>query len=100
MRMLLDVTLPEEPFNTLARQGSAGKTLQKILEAIKPQAVYFTDQDGHRGAILVVDVKDPSAIPGLAEPWFLSFNAQCKVRIAMTPEDLARAGLDQLGKAW
>ncbi len=100
MRMLLDVTLPPEPFNTLVRQGAAGKTLQKCLEATKPQAVYFTDHDGHRGAILVVEVKDSSAIPGLAEPWFLSFNAQCKLRIAMTPEDLARSGLDQIGKAW
>ena len=100
MRMLLDVPLPQEPFNTLVRQGSAGKTLQKILEATKPQAVYFTEQDGHRGAILVVDVKDSSAIPALAEPWYLSFNAQCKLRIAMTPEDLARSGLEQLGKSW
>jgi hypothetical protein len=41
-----------------------------------------------------------SDIPRLAEPWFLSFNAEVEFRIAMTPEDLAHADLDALGKKW
>ncbi|HEV3256057.1 MAG TPA: hypothetical protein VG013_04190 [Gemmataceae bacterium] len=69
-----------------------------ILGAIKPEAVYFTEQDGHRGAALVVNVDNPSQIPALAEPWFLHFNADCKFRIAMTAEGLQRARLPQLGK--
>ena len=100
MRMIMNVSIPCEPFNTLVRKGSAGKTIQKILEAIKPEAAYFTEQNGHRGAVLIVDMKDPSAIPSLAEPWFLSFNADCNFRIAMTPEDLARSGLDRIAKSW
>jgi hypothetical protein len=98
--MIMNVSIPCEPFNTLARKGSAGKTIQKILEAIKPEAAYFSEQNGHRGAVLIVDMKDASAIPALAEPWFLSFNADCNFRIAMTPEDLARSGLDQIAKSW
>ena len=43
---------------------------------------------------------DPSKIPALAEPWFLTFNADVELRVAMTPEDLARAGLEALGKKW
>ena len=100
MRMLLNVVLPHEPFNTLVRKGTAGQILGKILEAIKPEAVYFTEQEGHRGATLVVHVEHPSQIPALAEPWFLHFNADCKFRIAMTPEHLERAGLQELGKKW
>lgn len=100
MRMLLDITIPNEPFNSLARQGAAGKKLGDILEAIKPEAIYFTDQDGKRGAIVVVDLPDPSKIPGVSEPWFLGFNADVKCRIAMTPDDLKKAGLDALGKKW
>jgi len=96
----MNVSIPCEPFNTLVRKGSAGKTIQKILEAIKPEAAYFTEQNGHRGALLIVDMKDSSAIPSLAEPWFLSFNADCNFRIAMTPEDLARSGLDRIAKSW
>jgi hypothetical protein len=48
----------------------------------------------------VVDLKDPSDIPRLAEPWFLTFNATVEIQPAMTPEDLGRAGLEELGKIW
>jgi hypothetical protein len=100
MRMLMQVQFPLEPFNSAVRDGSAGPKMQKILEAIKPEAVYFSEQDGRRGGVLVVNVKDPSEIPFLAEPWFLLFNASVEFRIAMTPEDLARADLEGLGKRW
>lgn len=100
MRMLFDITFPHEPFNAAVRSGSIDQTMKKILDAIKPQAVYFTEQDGHRGALLVVEVENASKIPALAEPWFLHFQADCRIRIAMTPEDLARAGLQELGKKW
>jgi hypothetical protein len=100
MRMIMEISIPNEPFNQMVRDGTAGKTIQKVLEAIKPQATYFTEMNGTRGAILIVEMKDSSAIPALAEPWFLSFNAQCRFKIAMTPEDLGRSGIDQIGKNW
>ena len=100
MRMLMNVRLPLEPFNTAVRDGSAGQKMQRILEAIKPEAAYFSEQDGRRGGVLVVDMKSPSDIPALAEPWFLTFKAEVEFRIAMTPEDLSRANLDALGKKW
>lgn len=56
--------------------------------------------DGKRGAIIVVDLAGPSKIPGVSEPWFLSFNADVKCRIMMTPDDLKKSGLDALGKKW
>ncbi len=100
MRMLLYVTMPHEPFNTLVREGTAPKLLKRILETIKPEAAYFTEQDGHRGAVLVLEMKDASAIPSIAEPWFLAFNADCKFRIAMTAEDLGRSGIEDIAKNW
>jgi hypothetical protein len=100
MRMLMQIKIPVEPFNTAVRDGSAGKKMQRIMEAIKPEAAYFSEQDGCRGGVLVVDMKDASEIPRLAEPWFLTFNASVEFRVAMTPEDLGRAGLDELGKTW
>ena len=44
--------------------------------------------------------RDPSAVPALAEPWFLTFNAEVEFQVAMTPEDLVRANLPALGKTW
>jgi len=100
MRMLMDIELPLEPFNTCVRDGSAGAKMRKILEAIKPEAAYFTARNGMRGGTMVVNVNDPAEIPVLAEPWFLTFNASVQFHVAMTPEDLGRAGLDALGKQW
>jgi hypothetical protein len=100
MRMLLHVKFPNEPFNNFVREGTAGAKIRRILEELKPEATYFTETDGRRGAMMIVDVPDASKIPLLAEPWFLAFNATCELRIAMTPEDLGKSGIDAIGKKW
>ena len=100
MRMLLEVSMPHEPFNAFVRDGTAGKKIGEILDAIKPETVYFTERDGHRGAIMVVDVADPSRVPVLAEPWFVTFNADVRFRIAMTPDELKKSGIDAMAKKW
>ena len=100
MRMLMHVHLPLEPFNSAVRDGTAGEKIQRILESIRPEAAYFSEQHGQRGGVLVVNVDSASDVPRLAEPWFLTFEAECEFRICMTPEDLGQAGLDDLGRQW
>ena len=100
MRMLVEVNFPVKPFNAAVKDGSVGQKITRILEDAKPEAVYFTETDGRRTAMLIVDLKDASQIPAIAEPWFLLFEADAKFRPVMTPEDLGRAGLDALGKKW
>ena len=100
MRILLDVSVPHEPFNTAVRDGTAGQKLGRIIDELKPEAIYFTEKDGGRGAVMIVEMADPSRIPALAEPWFLTFNAKVQFRVVMSPADLQRAGLDDLGKKW
>jgi hypothetical protein len=100
MRMLMQVRLPNEPFNTAVRKGTAGETIQRIVAETKPEAVYFTEYQGQRGGIFIVDVTDPSKIPALAEPWFLSFNANVEFHAVMNPEELGKAGLEAIGKKW
>jgi hypothetical protein len=100
MRMLMNIAFPADEFNEAVRDGSVGRKIAGILEDIKPEAVYFTEEDGERGAILIVNLDDPSKVPALAEPWFLIFNAYVKLRIVMTPDDLVKAGLEDLGKKW
>ena len=100
MRILLNVKFPHEPFNKAVKDGSAGGKLRRILEEVKPEAVYFTEQNGRRGAVLIIDLADPSKLPSIAEPWFLTFNADVEFRIVMTPEEVQKAGLEELGKKW
>ncbi len=100
MRMLLNVKIPHAEFNQAVMDGTVGQKVRRILEDTKPEAVYFTEQNGQRGAILIIDLPDPSKVPAFAEPWFLAFNADVEFRIVMTPDDLQRAGLEELGKKW
>ncbi len=96
----LNVKILHEEFNKAVKDGSIGNKMRRILEDTKPEAVYFTEQNGQRGAILIIDLPDPSKVPAFAEPWFLAFNANVEFHIVMTPDDLQRAGLEELGKKW
>ena len=100
MRMLMHVSLPCETFNAAVKDGSVGKKIERILAELKPEAAYFTEREGERGAYLIVEVKNPAAIPAFAEPWFLTFNSRVEFRIVLSPADLEQSGLDELGKKW
>jgi hypothetical protein len=100
MRMMMLIQCPPEPFNTLIRNGTVGATMKKILDDTKPEAAYFSEREGKRGCVLIIDLQGPSDVPRLAEPWFLSFNAEVEFRICMLPEELGKANLEALGKKW
>jgi hypothetical protein len=97
---MMNVKFPHGPFNEAVRDGSVGDKIKRILDAAKPEAVYFTEQCGRRSALLIVNLPDASKIPALAEPWFLQFEADVEFRPAMTPADLQKAGLEAIGTKW
>ena len=92
MRFLVKVNIPVEAGNAAAKAGKLGTTIQSILADLKPEAVYFTADNGQRTALLFLEMQDASQIPAIAEPWFLAFNASIEIHPVMTPDDLARAG--------
>jgi hypothetical protein len=93
MRMLLRAIIPNEPANTMIRNGTFESTIKKVLADLKPEAAYFVASDsGERCGIIVFDMKDSSELPRVAEPFFLAFNARVTVKPTMTPQDLAAAG--------
>jgi hypothetical protein len=93
MRMLMKAILPNEPANTMVRNGTLQTTIQKIVADLKPEAAYFIASDsGERCGIFILDMKDSSEIPRIAEPFFLAFNAHVTMRPTMTPADLAAGG--------
>jgi len=93
MRTLMQIYIPVEAGNEAVRNGTLGPTIEKILQPLNPEAVYFAAVgDGERGGFVVFDLKEPSQIPAIAEPWFLAFNARLSFAPVMTVADLAKAG--------
>jgi hypothetical protein len=100
MKMLIHVKFPHKEFNDYVKDGTIRQKLMKIMDELKPDPVYFTEHWGHRGAIMIVDVPSPSDVPKIAEPWFLIFNADVELRVAMTLDELQKADIETLGKQW
>ena len=102
MKIFLKVEIPVETGNSLAKKGELGETIQSILKEQKPEAVYFTEMNGNRTALIFLNLTDASEIPAIAEPWFLAFNARIEFHPVMTPEDLAKAGpaIDKAAKKY
>ncbi len=90
MRFLVKASWPVEAGNAAAKKGF--KAVQSILDDLKPEAVYFYEENGKRTTLLILDIQDTSQIPAIAEPWFLGFNASVEFHPAMIPQDLEKAG--------
>ena len=91
MRFMLKAVMDTERGNALAKAGTLGSTIQKILDELKPEAAYFTDDHGSRTAYIFFDMQENSQVPAIAEPWFLALNAHLEFHAVMVPEDLAKA---------
>lgn len=91
MRFMLSFRVPTEEANAAIKDGSFPQTLQSIMEDLQPEAAYFTEMDGARGGILIVNMDDASQLPAMAEPLFFGMGATIKVNLVMTLEDLQKA---------
>jgi hypothetical protein len=91
MRFMITCRIPVEKGNELVKNGTLGPTVQSIMEDLKPEAAYFVDVDGARGAQIVVDMKEASQIPPLVEPLMLALGAEIEVHPVMVLEDLGKA---------
>jgi len=97
MRMMLRISMEAEAGNRAVKEGVVGKLVQQTVELIKPEASYFTADQGQRTAYFFFDLKDTSQIPMIAEPWFVATNALIDLQPVMNGDEL-RVGLERLTK--
>ncbi|GAA4002901.1 hypothetical protein OG252_24155 [Streptomyces sp. NBC_01352] len=97
MRVLLKASMDTEKANEAIRNGTLGKLIQESVEQIKPEAAYFTAENGQRTAFLVFDMQDSSQMPVISEPFFLQLGAKISYTPIMNLEDVQK-GLSQLGR--
>lgn len=93
MRTLLKVTMEVTAANNAIRNGSMGQIMKSTMDKLHPEASYFTAIDGCRTCLMVFDLKDPSMMPSIAEPFFLGLNAKVEMYPCMNADDL-REGLE------
>ena len=92
MRMMLRFTLPVEKGNQAFKDGSLGKTVEALMNKLRPEAAYFSTMDGKRGGMMFFDLADASQIVEIVEPLFSNLNAAVDILPVMTGDDL-RKGL-------
>jgi hypothetical protein len=94
MRFMITCRIPVEKGNELLKNGTLGPTVQSIMEDLKPEAAYFVDVDGARGAHIVVEMEEASQIPPSVEPLMLALGAEIEVHCVMVLEDLGKASAE------
>ncbi|WP_236241369.1 hypothetical protein [Streptomyces sp. CC228A] len=96
MRMMLRARMDTALGNEAVRSGQVEGMLRRMMEELRPEAAYFVAEEGRRAAILVFDMQDPSQVPAVCEPLFLTVGAEVTLQPCMDMDDLRR-GLEALG---
>jgi hypothetical protein len=88
--------MPVQKGNAAIKDGSLPKTVQSLMEQLKPECAYFYPEGGKRAAIMVFDLADPTGMVTVLEPLFQNLDAEISLTPVMDAGDL-EAGLKQLG---
>ena len=94
MRSLLRATLDVAASNKAVIDGTLAKVVNSTIEKLQPEASYFLANDGCRSCFMIFDLKDPSDIPSIAEPFFMHMNAKVDISPVMNAEELKK-GLEK-----
>jgi hypothetical protein len=97
MRMLLKAILDTQAANEVFRSGAAAEALDRIQEALQPEALYGFVEDGERAFFAVFDLADPSEIPLISEPLFQRANVKITLTPCMTLEDVKK-GIEEAAR--
>jgi hypothetical protein len=97
MRTLLKVQMDTEAASEAIRNGTMQTTLQSAMERLRPEAAYFTAQDGLRTAYIIFDLREPAQIPTIAEP-LMPLKPKIDFSPVMNLDDV-RAGIEEFMKS-
>lgn len=90
MRMMLKVMMDIEAANVAINDGSFQRSIQPVIDQLKPEATFFTAEWGKRTAYIFFQLADPSQIPQIAEPFFQLLKAEIELKPVMNADELSR----------
>ncbi len=92
MRLMLKFIIPVEKGNEAAANGEIESAILAMIDQVKPEAAYFTLEDGKRAGMVIFETTDPVRLTEINEPMFAKLNAAIWIVPVLTLEDL-RKGL-------
>jgi len=94
MRCIIECWIPAEDGNKSILDGTLPVKIKNYLDAVKPEAVYFTVKDGQRTMFAIVNIPSEDKMVAITEPLWLNWNASVSVTPAMSLADLQKSGKD------
>lgn len=83
--------IPTTAGNKIVKDPSFLKNLEDYIQKFNYEASYFTEVNGNRTMVFVLDLPSPDMIPAIAEPLFQGFDANVEIHPAMNLDDLKKA---------
>jgi len=94
MRCIIECWIPAEDGNCSLLDGTMPDKIKTWIDAVKPEAVYFTVKDGQRTIIAVVNIPSETKMVATLEPLWLDWNGSVTCTPAMSLADLQKSGKD------
>ena len=91
MRVLVRAMIPTAAGNKVVKDPNFLKTIEDYTKKFNCEASYFTEVNGNRTMVFVLDLPNTEMIPEIAEPLFQKFEANVEIHPAMNLEDLKKA---------
>lgn len=91
LRVLLKAMIPTTQGNQMVKDPNFLKNIENYINMFNCEASYFTEMDGNRTFIFVLDLPNTDMIPAIAEPLFQGYDADVEIHPAMNFDDLKNA---------
>jgi len=91
MKFIVRATIPNESGNSMLKSPEFSKTMENVMGDVRPETVYFGIENGKRTIFLVVNVKEGSDLPSIAEPLWMSLKANVEFIPVMDQGEFAKA---------
>ena len=90
MRILVKMQIPAEAGNRMVQDPDFLKNIEDYIRNFNIEASYFTEINGERTALYVLDLQTTDQLAKAVEPLFQGFNAKVEVHPAMNFEELKK----------
>ena len=91
MRVLVRAMIPTVAGNKMVKDPNFLKNLEEYIQKFNCEAAYFTEVNGSRTMVLILDLPSTEMIPAIVEPLFQGFDANVEIHPAMNLDDLKKA---------